>query len=114
MCQITIKNLFFPQGHSVAMITTLLELVGNLVQEHQTHGPSILQNPTAIPQFNQLSEHLSKIDLQHVGIDLDNLDCYFKKDANTYFNILEEQEFSVGVFCLTKGRYTIFYMTKMI
>lgn len=86
------------------MITTLLELVGNLLQEHQAHGPSIFQHPTSIPQFNQLSEQLSKIDLKNVGIDLDNLDYYFKKEANTYFNILEEQDFCVGVFCLSKGR----------
>ena len=96
------------------MITTLLELVGNLVQEHRAHGPSIFQNPTSIPQFNQLYEHLSKIELQHVGIEQDNLDYYFKKEANTYFNILEEQDFCVGVFCLSKGRYTIICMAKMI
>jgi len=85
------------------MITTLLDLVGNLVQEYKTHGTSIFLNATSVPQFNQLVEQLSKIDLHHVGIDSDNPHEYFKKDCTHYFNILEEQDFSVGVFCLGKG-----------
>ena len=86
------------------MITTLLKHVKDLLHEYKTKGPSILTDCESVPAFRHLVQHLSKISLEHVGITEDNLKDYFRKDTTTYFNILEEQEFCVGVFCLSQGR----------
>lgn len=86
------------------MITVLLELVQKLLQEYKKHGLTFLINSPMLPEFKQLVEHLAGITLKHVGITDDNHKDFFKKETTTYFNILEEDDFCIGVFCLSAGR----------
>jgi len=85
------------------MIAGLLELVKDLSNEYKNQGIDVLINSPYLPHFHQLVEHLSQVTAKHVGIEKHNHDEYFPQNKTTYFNILEEADFCVGVFCLPKG-----------
>jgi len=87
------------------MITTLLELAEDLLQLYKSYGPSVLTKTPFCPQFHRLANHLSKITLDHVGINNDNLKDYFKEGGISFINIFEDQDICVGVFCLGKGSF---------
>jgi len=85
------------------MITNLLRHTSLFSSRYKTAGVPVLNNCQDLPEFQSLITHLNQVHAEHVGLAPANLSNYFKKGRTTFFKIEQNQDFSIGVFCLSKG-----------
>ena len=85
------------------MITNLLKSVATFSSKYKSASSSILANCDQLPEFQQLINTLRNVKPEHVGIKPNDLNLYFKRDRISFFKIFETNDFTVGVFCLSRG-----------
>ena len=85
------------------MINRLIKLALEFVDKYKSEGPSLLVNCHQKQEFQTLLDHVKGINSSHLGIQTNNMSKYFESSSVSYFNIIEEQDISIGVFCLAQG-----------
>jgi len=85
------------------MSNRLVKLALELVEKYKANGPSILVNCQQCPEFQTLMDHVKGIKPEQLGIKVNEIKSYLEKSQISYFNIIEDQDISIGVFCIAKG-----------
>jgi hypothetical protein len=85
------------------MIKQLVKLATDFSIRYKAEGVNILTECGAQPEFQSLIEHVKLIDTKILGIQTNNIKSYFQQSSISYFNIMEDKDISIGVFCLAKG-----------
>ena len=87
------------------MISNLIKYTKAFTQIYERQGVEALINCSKIEQFQDLVNHIKLIKAEHVGIYEKDRSIFFKKGKISYFNITEDSDVSIGVFCLSAGTY---------
>jgi len=85
------------------MITNLLRHTSIFSSRYKTAGIPSLNNCQDIPEFQSLLNHVKQVHAENVGLIPANIPTYFRKGRTTFFKIEQNADFSIGVFCLSKG-----------
>jgi hypothetical protein len=85
------------------MVTRLVKLAVDLSAKYKADGLSVLLNCKSQPEFLSLMEHVKTLSPDVFGIQQNNLNNYFTHSSISYFNIIDDKDISIGIFCLAKG-----------
>jgi hypothetical protein len=87
------------------MVSRLVKLALDLAEKYKASGPSLLVNCHQCPEFLKLLDHVKGIKPEQVGINSNSLKKALSQSHISYFNIIEDQDISIGVFCISRGWY---------
>lgn len=85
------------------MLTNILKSSRSFISKYKDQGPDALTDCHNQPEFQEILKNLNPFKKESLGIRSNNDSDYFKKGKISYFKISEDNDMSVGVFCLSKG-----------
>lgn len=89
------------------MLKDILKHSKEFVEKYEQEGAKMLQNCDDYMEYNKLLEQLKRFELENLQLRGNGVSDCFKRAKISYFNIVEEDSRSIGVFCLAKGAYAI-------
>jgi len=95
------------------MITNLIRAASIFSSHYRTSGISFLNNCQNLAEFQQIISQLEAVKAENLGLRPSELSTYFRKGRTTYFKVYENPDFSMGVFCLSKGWYSFSITTSI-
>ena len=85
------------------MIPKLISSAEAILQRYAQEGSDMLINCQKYPEFDEVIANLKATEAKNVGITPENYNQHFAKGKVSYFNLREDNDLCIGVFCLSKG-----------
>ncbi len=85
------------------MIKNLLKSSKSFLNRYLKEGVDVLINCETCPEFKEVMSNFKLMRKENVGMYENNHHEYFLKDSISFLKITEDENLSMGVFCLSKG-----------
>lgn len=86
------------------MLKSIVQSAKEFLEKYAEFGTEALINCRDFASFQAMLNDLKQLTKEDLGIRTNNHTEFFKEGRISYFNIIENDNLCVGVFCLSKGR----------